>query len=256
VTWLRGKRVGVTRSPDQADELAELFAAAGAVPVLVPLIEIVARPEEMQALRSVVPSEFAWVMVTSPNAAAALLESADAVELATTRLAAVGATTAARLPRCDLRPAPGITQGAAGLLQALDDVGEAGQPGALSGRRVLVVQAVDAEPVLVEGLAARGWDVVAIRPYRAEWIAPSAADRADAAQLDAVSFASGSAARAWAAAFGVDTAARTAAIGDQTAAAMRSVGLKVDVIASDHSLAGLVAALDDPPVERSDRRSL
>jgi uroporphyrinogen-III synthase len=61
---------------------------------------------------------------------------------------------------------------------------------------------------------------------------------------DAVLFASGSAVRAWVAAFGTSTPPLVVAIGPQTASAAQLVGLKVDLIAADHSLQGLVNSLE------------
>jgi uroporphyrinogen-III synthase len=56
--------------------------------------------------------------------------------------------------------------------------------------------------------------------------------------------ASGSAARSWHAAFGSEVPPLVVAIGPQTADAARSVGLRIDAVAEDHSLDGLVAELE------------
>jgi uroporphyrinogen-III synthase len=58
-----------------------------------------------------------------------------------------------------------------------------------------------------------------------------------------VLFASGSAARAWAAAFGQRTPPVVVAIGEQTAAAAELAGLKISAISADHSVYGMLVTL-------------
>ncbi|MFZ2442157.1 MAG: hypothetical protein WAW51_07335, partial [Ilumatobacteraceae bacterium] len=63
---LAGRRVVVTRAAEQADELVTLLQAAGAVPVVVPLIEIVADPTATAELAALGPTRFEWLVVSSP----------------------------------------------------------------------------------------------------------------------------------------------------------------------------------------------
>lgn len=88
----------------------------------------------------------------------------------------------------------------------------------------------------------RGWQVTTISPYRSVPARVTAGQQLAALAADAVLFASGSAARAWVAVFGHTTPPVVVAIGPQTAAIERA-GLKVAIVAADHSLPGLVAAL-------------
>lgn len=227
---LAGRTVVITRAADQAGTAAELVTSFEAIPVILPLIEVVDELSGMAALASLDLADFDWIVVTSPNGAqrvAPLLMS----EAATPRLAAVGTATAAALPRCDL---VADTQNALGLLELFPP-----GPG-----RVVVVQAVDAAPTLVDGLLDSAWDVVAISPYRTVSTAPSAEQQLAALAADAVLFASGSAARAWVEVFGRSTPPVVVAIGDQTAAAAERAGLKVSAISADHSVYGMLVALN------------
>lgn len=246
---LVGRTVVVTRAAEQADALADMLRERGALPVVVPLVEIVSRPGEVAALAAVHPADFDWVVVTSPNAARALSSvhpaadapaaprpvPADVPADGRPRVAAVGTATAEALTAAGwpvtLVPA---RQLAAGVVEAFP----AG-PG-----RVLVVQGAQAAPVLAEGLTAKGWTVAVVRPYDSVPRRPTADDRAVALVADAVVFASGSAARGWVAAFGPVTPGVVVAIGPETAAAGERAGLKVSSTAADHSLVGLVAALE------------
>lgn len=232
---LAGRRVVVTRSSEQAGSLAERLEARGATPVIVPLVRIETVEPEAARLAGLDLSTAAWVVVTSPNGARSLAESTGIPPVARPRTAAVGATTAAALTAAgwpvDLVP---DRQSGADLVAAMP-----------SGEGVVVlVQAADAEPTVADGLGAKGWTVEVVRSYRTLPVSPDAAARSEALSADALLLASGSAARSWAAAFGTSVPAVVVAIGPQTADAARSVGVKVDAVAADHSLDGLVAALE------------
>jgi uroporphyrinogen-III synthase len=226
---LTGRTVVVTRPADQAGETAELLASFGATPLVIPLIEVVDDAEGMRQLHGLDLSGVAWIVVTSPNGAAraATLVRRDA---ANPNVAAVGSTTAAALPRCELVPE---NQSATGLLEVFPS-----GPG-----RVVVVQAVGAASTLVDGLRRKAWDVVAVSPYRTEPIAPSADQRRAALEADAVLFASGSAAQAWVEVFGREAPPVAVAIGEQTAAVATQAGLKISVVSTDHSVYGMLIAL-------------
>jgi uroporphyrinogen-III synthase len=106
---------------------------------------------------------------------------------------------------------------------------------------VLVAQGDLAEPTLVDGLRRRGCTVTAVTAYATRTRHPSADERAAALDADAVVFASGSAATAWARAMGTATPAKVLVIGPTTARVAREAGLKVSAVAADHSVQGLVA---------------
>lgn len=233
---LAGRRVVVTRAAEQADSLAELLAERGAEPVVVPLVRIDDEPAGRAALAALDPAGFDWVIVTSPNAAQRLANRVGAGVPGVRALAAVGSATAAVARdaglRVDLVPR---RQSAEGLLDEF---------AAPPGTSALVVQAVDAAPTLVEGLRDRGLLVTAVAPYRAVPATPGAGQQLAALAADAVLFASGSAAQAWAEVFGTATPPIVVAIGPSTAAAATAAGLKVTAVAADHSLVGMVDTLE------------
>jgi uroporphyrinogen-III synthase len=226
---LAGRRVVITRAADQAGPTADLVMSFGAVPVVVPLIEVVDEPRGMSELASLDLADLDWIVVTSPNGAqrASALLDAPAIGL---RVAAVGSATAAALPRCDLTAS---SQSAAGLLAVFPS-----GPG-----RVAVIQAVDATATLVDGLRGRGWDVSAISPYRTVAIMPTKDDQHEALQADALLLASGSAARAWVAVFGHHAPPVVVAIGEQTATDATQAGLKITATSADHSVYGMLVTL-------------
>ena len=215
-TEVRRPRVAVTRAAGRGDELARRLEAMGCEPVVWPLIEI-------QVLDGdpVDPGPYDWVVVTSPNGAAAFAHRLIAPPH---RLAAIGPGTAAALREHGLEPTLVPRESTQeGLLAELP---------APAGR-VLVAAAEGARRVIVDALAA---DFLPL--YRTVELAPE-----DAPDVDIVLLASPSAARSLA-----RTAAHAApvvAIGPQTAGAARELGLDVVAEADDHDLDGLLAALAD-----------
>ena len=228
---LAGRRVVVTRAAEQAGELVALLEGVGATAVVVPLVEIVSEPTAVDALAALNPAEFDWLVVTSPNGARAYLAMHSSAPL---NVAAVGATTAAALGAggVNVTLVPG-DQSADGLLAVFPS----------GNGRVLLVQAVDAQPTMAAGLRRSGWNVTGISPYRSAPAHLTAGQQLAAMSADAVLFTSGSAARAWVGVFGQTTPPIVVAIGPQTALAVEQTGLKVSLVAADHSLPGLVAAL-------------
>jgi uroporphyrinogen-III synthase len=239
---LAGRRVVVTRAAGQADDLAALLAARGAAAVVVPLVEILPVPEALARLATLRPDDFEWLVVTSPNGA----HSYAAVHhLSPSGVAAVGTATAAALREhgIDATLVP-PEQRAAGLLAEFPAC-------RVGGASVLLVQAAGAEPALADGLSALGWQVTVVAPYRTTAIRPTAGVQLAALAADAVLFASGSAARAWVEVFGPSAPPIVVAMGPRTAAVTRGIGLKVSAVATDHSLQGMVDALErllDQPV--------
>jgi uroporphyrinogen-III synthase len=226
---LAGRRIVVTRAADQAKGLADRLRALGAEPVIVPLIEIIEPSDGGSGLAAALDrlTAFDWLVVTSPNGARRVRDTISTAA-PTVRFAAVGTATAEALGGAiDLVPE---TQTAAGLVDAFP----------LGAGAVLVAQAEEAQPTLVDGLRAKGWNVVVVAAYKTVPAAllPDALHAVLSA--DAVLFTSGSAARAWVRAFGAETPAVVAAIGPTTAQVASDLGLKVHLVATDNSLDGLV----------------
>lgn len=231
---LAGRRVVVTRAAEQAGPLVELLRAEGAEVVEVPLIRIVEPADGGAALaRSLASLErYDWLVVTSPNGARAVREALADRPLGAPQVAAVGPATAAELGRpVELVPERSVAEG---LLEVM--------PSAPPGGRVLLPQADGARAALAEGLRAAGWQVDAVEAYRTVPVDPDPGLLAEAEAADALLLASGSAARAWAAAT-ARTPRHVVTIGPVTSEVARDLGLKVDAEAADHSLAGLIDAL-------------
>ncbi len=248
---LFGKRVLITRQASQAGEWQRALEAAGALPVLVPMIRTAPVREETELSRTLgaLPS-YDWLVAASANAlrelgAAARERGADLTTLRA-RVACVGEASAAAARELGLTPERALGGDAQRLLAWLLARGE------WRGKRVLLPRAERASAALPEGLRAVGAEVDELALYRTE-AAPL--DRAAllselrAGSLSALAFASPSAARQFAAGVGdagvaAASTAAIVAIGPVTAEALRSVGLAPSVVAETPSAAALVAALE------------
>jgi uroporphyrinogen III methyltransferase/synthase len=240
---LAGKVVLVTRAREQAGTLATLLRHEGAEPLEAPLIEI--REGDTAALdRAVAAGGYDWIVLTSRNAVDALrarVEAAglDARALAGTRLAVVGPATEAALKAWGLRPdlVPGEATAAA-LGAAMPD-----GPG-----QVLLPRGDLARPELPAALIAKGWtldEVVAYRTVPRAEPDPDLRKRLDAGRVHWVAFTSSSTVTGFLGAYGGPPPAevRVAAIGPATADACRAAGIPIDVLAAEHTVPGLVAAI-------------
>jgi len=227
---LEGRSVVITRPVEQAAVLADMLAARGAVPVVMPLIELVdvAVFDEIASALAPLGSDD-WVVVASAHAASRVLV---ALVGCAAQVAAVGSTTAKVLAHTDL---VAERQSADGLV-AVFPTG--------TGHAV-VVQAVDGAPTLVDGLSARGWTVQRLDTHRSQPVVPNAREQLAVLRADAVVFTSGTQAESWVQVFGVSTPPVVVTIGPQTTRNTEAAGLKVTATATDHSLPGVIEALEE-----------
>ena len=230
---LSGRRVVTTR--DERGRLDSLLAAAGADVVHVALIALEDAPDRDGALAAALDglAAFDWLVVTSRHGADRV--GAAAALHPGVQLAAVGPRTADRLAELAGRAVAVVPDRhtAAALLDAM--------PGPVAeGRRVVLVQADLADDSLSAGLSDKGFDVTAVVGYVTRLRVPTPAERAAVATADAVAFASGSAARAWAAAFGSWAPPVVVAIGPTTRQVAVEAGLEVTHTAAVHTVDGVV----------------
>jgi uroporphyrinogen-III synthase len=120
---------------------------------------------------------------------------------------------------------------------------------------VLLARAEVARDVLPEGLAARGYAVDVLPVYRTVPAAPAAEDldRVRRGAVDAITFTSSSTVTNFCDLVGAPPEPQplVVSIGPVTSATARERGLRVDIEADPHTLAGLVAALHESMPDRS-----
>lgn len=244
---LAGRTVVVTRAAEQAAPLCEALAARGARVVPFPTIRTRPARDPEPARRSVANLEaYAWIVFTSANAVrfyAHYLAARPGGRLPPgVHVAAVGTATATALAERGIR------------VDAIPDefvgVRIAAALGDLAGRRVLLPRADLGRPETPDALRAAGALVDDVTVYQTLPAAPDPGGLAALeAGVDAVTFTSPSTFINFLALLDdraprVLTGAVIASIGPVTSAAIRAAGFPVHVEPAEHTMAGLVDALE------------
>lgn len=224
---------------EERGRLDTALEALGAAVVHVPLVEVVEPSDGGAALDAALSDlgSYDWLIVSSRHGAGRVAAAAAVVD--GLRSAAVGGRTAAVLERGLDRPIDVVPERQTGA----DLAAAMPEPGAHP--RVLVAQAERADSGLVAGLIDRGYDVDVVAAYRTTARRPSADERQTALAADAVTFASGSAARSWVDGIGLDTPPVVAVIGPTTAEVAGAAGVAPTHEAATHDVDGLVAVVLD-----------
>jgi len=258
---LEGRRVIVTRAPEQSKELIERLEELGAEAVLLPLVRFV-DPESTtdldQAIRSL--DSFDWLIFTSANAVTFFLGRCRALQCwpagaagpssaakNTPKIAVVGSATELALKKEGLQASlvPREFSGA-GLARELR--------GAVAKKNVLLPRSDRASEELPALLRKAGAKVTEVIAYRT--VGPGLLDHdliagIRAGQADAVTFFSPSAFREFQnllgteALAGWDSRVAFAAVGRVTAEAIRAANLPVAVEAEEATTASLIEGLEN-----------
>lgn len=244
---LAGWRVLVPRGGPWGDGVAAALRARGASPVIAPMINFAPtddQPALEAALAKLAAGGFDWVTLTSATTVD-VLSTYDAIIPETTKVAAVGETTAAALVAAGYHVdiVPSEDNSARGLLEEW----EAATEGA-SGLRVLALRSAIAKQVLSIGLARAGHHVEAVVAYRTVGVPVSkkVADDVRSGRVNAVLVTSGSVAEQVQQQLGpIPESILVAAIGPQTKKDAAQVGLRVDVVARDRTAESLIDAVVD-----------
>lgn len=233
----------VTRPAGQAAALVDALAERGIDATAVPTVAI--QPADPATLAAAMADAgWDWVVVTSANGVAPIAAAVREVPLpGTTRLAAVGAPTAAALRAAGLRVDH--------VPEAFRTLAIAAGLGPLQGRRVLLARAGAATPELRDALLARGaivGEMVAYHTLEAPQGSREPLRAAVAAGLDGVTFTSGSTVRGLVALLAPDELAVarravTACIGPVTAATAARHGFEPRIVAQPHTAPALATAI-------------
>ncbi|MCX6008627.1 MAG: uroporphyrinogen-III C-methyltransferase [Chloroflexi bacterium] len=248
---LFGKRILVTRAEHQANELSRLLMELGAIPVEMPVIKI-GPPRTWKKLDQAIMNlrSYGWIIFTSVNAVEVFWKRLYALELDSrwlddTKIGAIGPVTARALEEKGIRPdyLPEIytSQGFLAGLKKKD----------IAGHRVLLPRADIAGNELAEGLIKLGAEVHQVTAYKT---APTKKGVSQGKQMllkgkiDVITFTSASTVNSLLAILGqkweVIKRAKLAGIGPNTATVLAQKGLKADIVAKEHTIPGLVEAIE------------
>jgi uroporphyrinogen III methyltransferase/synthase len=248
---LFGKRILVTRAEHQANELSRLLMELGAIPVEMPVIKI-GPPRTWKKLDQAIMNlrSYGWIIFTSVNAVEVFWKRLYALELDSrwlddTKIGAIGPVTARALEEKGIRPdyLPKIytSQGFLAGLKKKD----------IAGHRVLLPRADIAGNELAKGLIKLGAEVHQVTAYKT---APTKKGVSQGKQMllkgkiDVITFTSASTVNSLLAILGqkweVIKRAKLAGIGPNTATVLAQKGLKTDIVAKEHTIPGLVEAIE------------
>jgi uroporphyrinogen III methyltransferase/synthase len=253
---LFGRRVVVTRSPEQAGALVDALENLGAQAIEAPTFRL-APPEDPEALDRAAASVdgYDWVVFESATAVTRFLSTLtqgprDVRALGGVRLCAIGPSTADRLAASGLKADVIVPE------VRVDSIGDAlAAQGSIDGQRLLIVRPDHLRDTLAQELISRGASVTDLVAYRTE---AASADSVAAqrlyrmlldGQVDAVTFTSPTAIRRFAALIGDEQAADllnttvVATIGPVTAAAARELGVTAPLVPDSYTVDGLMRVL-------------
>jgi uroporphyrinogen III methyltransferase/synthase len=254
---LAGKRIVVTRAPEQSVDLTQALQGAGAEVMALPLVRFVEEKDTESldaALREL--GSFDWLIFTSANAVRFLAKRGKELGLlppddkkAGPRVAAVGPASAKAARGAGFR---------VDLVAARHDGGElaahliAELGPRMRGTRVLLPRSNRADDTLPSRLKEAGARVIEVVVYRTEQssdVDPGLLEEIRRGSVDVITLASHSAFQALTELIGPGTLARIAmrtslaAIGPTTAAAIQEFGLPAPIEARDATSAGMVEAI-------------
>lgn len=249
---LFGKRILVTRAREQASVLSRAIAELGGEPVEFPAIRI-APPLDYGPLDQAVKriGTYNWIVFTSVNGVRYFFDrlrmvGGDIRSLAGVRICAIGPVTGRMLQerglRIDYIPAD---YRAASIVRGMKRL-------VYRGDRILLPRADIAPKMMAEAfedLGAEVNDVTAYRTVPDAGEADSIREMFEKGRLHMVTFTSSSTVRNFVASIGTDRlgdllkGVGTACIGPVTADTARELGLRVDAVADEYTIDGLIAVI-------------
>ena len=248
---LFGKRILVTRSRKQASALSTLLTKKGAEVIELPALEINQTPGHARSLDRAIDRirAYQWVVFTSVNGVQFFFERLEskglyAKALEGIKIGAIGPATAEALENkgvtADFVPQEYVSEAIVEWFRGQD----------IQGKEFLLPRADKARAILVDGLRELGAEVDQVPVYSASSpsvVATQAMKRLSRGDVDIVTFASSSTVKNLVQMLNghIDALKETcvACIGPITAATARDSGLKVDILASEHTIPGLVDAI-------------
>lgn len=259
---LKGRRIVVTRAPEQAEDFVRALEAYGAETLLLPTIAFADAEDTVPLDRAVSDLEkFDWVIFTSRNAVKFLVSRFRPLQipservshlLLTPNVAVIGPATSDEAWSVGFIPEYEAEESSGESLTS--ELGER-----LRGRRVLLPRSDQADSKLSEALRAAGAEVTEVVAYRN--VAPPLDSKVlhaiREATVDVITFFSPSAYRQLIDEIGVETLRRQsgkiliASIGPTTSNAITQDGLQVAIEASTTSAEGLSEAIAEYFRERA-----
>jgi uroporphyrinogen III methyltransferase/synthase len=258
---LFGTNIVVTRDVRGNADFAAKIAQRGANPIEFATIKIKPLTRTNRFLRTLEKiAEYDWIIFTSGNGVTVFFEALqslrkDARVFASAKIAAIGTQTAAKLSRFGIKAdfVPSVFTGSQLANELIGFVN-------LRGRKVLLLRSQLARQALgglaskelAELLAQAGAEVQDVAIYtaveqkgRSAWLT----EKINNGQIDWLTFASPSSVKAFFEQIPGElvnlSGVKVASIGPVTSEQLKSIGIRIDVEASEHTIDGLLDALEN-----------
>jgi len=250
---LFGKNIVITRDVQGNTKFAAKILERGGNPIEFTAIKIGPLTNTNRFIRALIkPSEYDWIIFTSSNGVEIVFDflrslGKDARVFGSARIAAIGRETAAALSGFGIK---------ADLVPTIYTSKELGKQLAagwnLHDKKILLLRSQLASDELIEWLQLAGAEIENVPVYRVvavkskcDWLIEKITD----GTIDWVTFASPSSVKAFFQQIQPDminsSSAKVASIGPVTSDELRRFGVRVDVTAKEHTIGGLLAAIED-----------
>lgn len=251
---LSGRRIVVTRTRKQASQLSRRLLELGGDVLEIPTIRIEPSEDRQTIIDALMElNSYNWLVFTSPNGVESFFDIffkafPDLRDLGGVRIAAVGPATAAKLQALhltvDVMPEKYLASEVAKAINEYESV---------ENLKMLLMRAEIANQQLpdeLESLGAIVDDVACYRTVQETDDRTGTAEDFQANGADWITFTSSSTVEHFHARFDLPATVarfpnlRLASIGPETSKAIKALGLKCDLEAAVHTIAGLVTALE------------
>jgi uroporphyrinogen III methyltransferase/synthase len=250
---LFGKTIVVTRDADSNADFAAKIIARGGSPIEFPTIKIKPLTQTNTFLQTLAEiAEYDWLIFTSANGVTVLFDALqkldkDARVFASAKIAAIGSETAAKLSefgiKADFVPNVFTSKELGKQLIAFTN---------LKGKKVLLLRSQLASNKLGELLCCAGAEVDNVPAYTAVTVKNKCSwliEKIERGETDWLTFASPSSAKGFFEQIPAELVnssnTRIASIGPVTSEQLKTLGLKVDAQAVEHTTDGLLDAIEN-----------
>jgi len=261
---LFGKNIVITRDADGNANFASRIISKGGIPIALTTIKTKPLTDTTQFLQTLAKiSEFDWIIFTSINGVAIFFNALqklhkDARIFASAKIAAIGSETAAKLGQF------GIKAGFVTTVYTSIELGRQLRSFAnLQGKKVLLLRSALASNKLAELLEQDGAKVDSVAVYTAltnktdcNWLN----EKISNGEIDWLTFASPSSVRGFFEQIDSQlvnsSSAKVASIGPVTSEQLKSLGIKIDMQATEHTTDGLLTAIESCEERKAENRGI
>jgi uroporphyrinogen III methyltransferase/synthase len=250
---LFGKNIVITRDKNGNADFAAKIISRAANPIQFPTIKIIHLTQTNSFLKTLAQlANYEWIIFTSKNGVTVFFDCLQSLEkdarvFASAKIAAIGGKTAATLTRFGIRPdfVPTVFTGKELAGQLIEFT-------SLKGRKILLLRSQIASDELVDLLKQTGAKITEQPVYTIETEKNESApltEKISAGSIDWLTFTSPSSVNGFFEQIPLnvvkESVVKVASIGPVTSRQLQNLDVKVDVTATQHTIDGMLAAIEE-----------